>query len=313
MAEATAAPAPTTPAPAQASTTPAAPLATPSQASPAASGEAKAPKAGESKPGQVEAWKRAFRVQVDGAERELELDESAVVRHIQKAMAAEKRFSDAAHMQAEVKRLIQEVRDPTKRNEALSALLGGPEGVQAWAEELLAQKLQDQTLTEEQRAAKKDRQELERLRQTEKARAEAEKKASEERRLTELQGRLEKTVISLADQAGLPKEPWALELVIDVLRPIVENDIPMTQAQIVDEVKDALANRAKERDRVLGSNLKGKALLEYLGPGIVKEVLRATVDAHKPAPKSTPTPSAANEEEPKTMTLREFKRRMRVP
>lgn len=219
---------------------------------------------------------------VDGEEKEEDFDEPTLRRLVQKAKASDKRFAEAAELAKSAKRVIEEAKNPERRREALTALLGSEDAVREFAESVLAESWRATVMTPEERELERERGELEALRAEKRARAQAEQQAAAKKLEREVETRLEKTVASIAKGAGLPEAPWAKELVADVLRPYVEHGIAATQDDIVAEVKEAMRARAKERDELLVGNLEGKALLDYLGPKMVRRILAATVEAHAP-------------------------------
>lgn len=218
----------------------------------------------------------------DGQEREEEYDEATLRRWIQKGRTADKRFDEAARLAKDAKRIVDGARSETSRMEALAELLGGPDAVVAFAEQVLSDKLLDAQRTPEEREAAAMKAELERLRAEKTQSEEKAKKDALEAEQRAVEKRLDATVVRLAEVAGLPKgAPWALRLVTDVLEPYIRHGIPATQEDLVAEVKEAMRERGKTRDAELISGLEGQALLDYLGPQNVKRILAATVSAHQ--------------------------------
>ncbi len=278
---------------------------------PKAEGAGPGGKATETKPAAPEPRRFKLKTLEDGKEVEAEYDEPTLARYLQKAKVADKRFSEAAKLASDAKRVIEEARSPETRAKALVELLGGEKEALEFAEGLVLERIKSQDMTEEQRQAAADRKELERLRALEAKRSEAEKEAAEAKSAAAVQARLEKTVLELADAAGLPRSPWALSLVLDVLAPVVEHDIPLTQEQLVAEVKESMQARAKERDLALAANLKGKALLDYLGEAVVREVLQASVQTYRPKLGAKVEPKAPPKgAELAAMTPKEFRQKV---
>ncbi len=251
--------------------------------------------AGTSEDGAAAAEKKAteaLRVKLktleDGKEVEAEYDEATLRRLVQKGRSADKRFEEASKLAKDARRIIEEARSPASREKALEELLGSREEVRSFAEAILADTFQRSVLTPEEQAALAEKRELEELRAEKKALAEKAKQDEAEASRKTLEGRLEKTVMDIVKASGLPPEPWAILLVAQTLEPVVEHGIEVTQEDLVAEVRDAMKRRAEERDKLLVTGLQGKALLDYLGKDIVKRVLAATLEAHKPVAAEKP-------------------------
>ena len=241
----------------------------------------------------TEAWRHRFRYEIDGQETEREFDESQVSRLIQKGMAADQRFSKAAELARDAQRIIQGARDPRTQREALAELLGGKEQLHAFLQAYASEQLENETLTDEQKQLRQLQAENERLRGLDEERAKTTKEREQQALVNEYSERLEQTIADLSKAAGLPAEPWAEALVLDVIEPIVNHGIQLTREQIIDEIKDAVRKRAADRDTFVAKELQGPALLEYLGKDIVKRVLAATLEAHKKPAAVAPPPKPA--------------------
>lgn len=230
-------------------------------------------------PEAVEKPSRKRKIVVDGAEEEYDLDalnDDDIVRHLQLSKAGQKRMQEAA----EVRKQFAEIQKFIKENpfEALKDPIFGVD-IEQMAQERLAQKYQEATMSPEEKAQADLKKELETYKKAEATR----KQEAETRSQQELDERIfretEATFLKALTEEGLPNLPETLSMMADVARVNHQNKIGLDQKQLAAEVRARLNTTSRN---VIGS-LKGEALLKHLGPETVKEVLRLSVERVKKA------------------------------
>lgn len=273
--------APSTPAPAapkaEAAPTPASP-ATPGQAAPA--GETAA-----------ERKARLLKLKVDGVEEEVNLDEMPdedLATQLQLAKAARKRMQEAADVRRKFQQLVEMGKE--RPDEAFEALFG--KNFKETAEEYLRQKYAEEELPE----AEKEKLALQRQLAEERARREAFENAEREKKIAEIQQQqfqqFETEYRSALTKHDLPFTKETAYLMAQVGMLNLQHGIDLTADQMATEVKKRLTGMTQG----VFKQLKGAALLSYLGDDVVKEVVRMSVErvrGAKAAPKPFEPPAPA--------------------
>lgn len=227
-----------------------------------------------------------------------------VIALAQKVEAADRRFQDAAAAIKKAEDLIASFEaDP----EAVLTKLGKDPA--ALIEAHLARKAKDATLSPEQRELEATKAELAKYKAQEK-KLEAEKQTAAQQAQDEKTfAALEKTLLGAAKSYGMDQNPQTLEQLCDVALEAIEMGYTLTAEQCCEEVLHRQKEHITARDAKVLSKLSDEKLVEYLGPGIVDRLNRATLK-RVPAPGATAKPKERKEPPPAKgyMSEAEFER-----
>lgn len=181
-----------------------------------------------------------------------------------------------------------------------------------FAREVLQEKLSEQEMTPEQRevvaakaeaaAARKEADEF----KAEKAKA---AQAESQKRLS---AKLENDLAEACTRHGLELSPETFLALQPVARDFIEAGIPLDPDMMVETAKANIEESFSRLSKAVAGGLKGAALVERLGPEVVKEVLRYRTEVYRnggpPKPGAPPAPKPAAPDS--TMTPEDFKRKM---
>lgn len=244
-----------------------------------------------------------FEIVVDG--EKLTLTREQAIRRLQKEIAGDQRLRKGGELVKKASSAIAMMKENPR--EALSQM--GVD-VRSFAEQVLQEAVEEAELTPEQKQHRADAKELERLRGFEKTQKEAEEKRALETKDKALFERYEKDFIEAAQRGGLEGTPDNLMRMIEAADEAMEAGYQLTPDQAVAEAKEREDSAfGKLEKRVLGG-LKGEALAKRLGPKVVEEVLRWSVErlrGGQPAPRAGPS-SAPPAKRP-YMTDAEFRKK----
>lgn len=242
--------------------------------------------------------KHKLKLKVKGQEMEREFTDDELTLHVQKGLGADAAFQQAAAERKRLEELLNQGRaDPVTAAKELWGL-----DIEAYVQDRLgkqlAEDLRKQRMTpEEQMQAQYEakikamEEEATKAKQALEARetAEIEQKAFQE---------LETSFLSALQAEGLPKSYDALGEMARVQKLADSHGLQLTPAQLAVEVRNRLEARQEKLHKSVMGGLQGEALLNHLGPDIVKEVIRAKLAMQQAA--VTPKPSApVKREQPK--------------
>ncbi len=207
---------------------------------------------------------------------------------VQKGLAADKRFQEAAEKQ---KKLDADQKEFDEDPEAYYRKRGkDPEKVFA---EHLAKKAKQALMTPEQIESERQAKELAELK-ADKAKTEAEKKAAADKELDERNSvAMEQQLIAGADKYGLDATPDVLESLCDTAAKMMDDfGVIPTVDQVMQEYLFQEREHISARDRKILSKLEGKKLLDYLGKDHIAKVRAALALADAESLKAIPSPQA---------------------
>lgn len=199
-----------------------------------------------------------------------------VIRDAQKGLAFEKRLKQSDQQVQKAQKVLEMIAsDPFT---AVKELGGDP--IKA-AQDFLARHAEDQLMSPEQKQQRDMQQRLSQYENQDKQRQEQAQQAQQAEADKRIFASLEKGFIAAAERNGLEGTPENLYRMIEVASEAMEHEIPLSEDQIVQEVKeredDAFSRLEK---RVLGG-LKGEALAQRLGPAVVEEIVNWTISKFK--------------------------------
>lgn len=246
------------------------------------------------------AAQRRIRLKVDG--REEEFDEERVKAFAEMGLAGKKRFTELDQQRKEFEAGRKELAEAETPEQFLAAAekIGMPKDrALSLAYQLLSSTVSEQEMTPEQRAQAEFRREreafeAEKRQQAESAAAE-EQKQHETQYLTILNEHAQKAL----EAVGLPMVGPAADAFAGHLREAVEA-MGLTPESIR-YAAEAARDDLRETHRALTSSLKGRALVDFLGPEVEAEMRRYAIEQWKAsrAQQGTPPPSKLPAPEPK--------------
>ncbi len=259
-----------------------------SAALPYAEKPAAPPQDGSAAEARKEVERRKYKLKIDGQEREEDLSDDEVSVRLQKASGAEKRMQEAAELRKKFMAATEAIRsDPYA---ALKDAFGID--LDEIAEKRLAAKYQEQLLPEN------ERKELEYKRQIESrdAQLKAIKDAEEGKHREAFEAKVladtEAGFLTALQTSGLPQNYETLKMMAEVAKFNLQHGLELSPEQIASEVRD----RAHSQTQHVLKSMRGEGLLKYLGPDVIKEVLKLSVEKIRGKPKALETPPVQNTE-----------------
>lgn len=187
--------------------------------------------------------KKKYKLKVDGEELEEELSDEDIVRELQLAKKARKEIQSSARLKKEVEGLLDLLRrDP-------AAVLSDPAiGIdpKQFAQELLTKHLEEEAKDPAIREREKLEKELEALREQMKTESERRQQEEYEREVARAERELEDQVTEAIETSGLPKSPYILKKMADVMISAMENSINISPKQAINIVRKEMNNDIKE-------------------------------------------------------------------
>lgn len=236
------------------------------------------PPAAEATEARKEAERRKYKLKIDGQEREEDLSDDEVSVRLQKALGAEKRMQEAAEYRKKFQAASEAIRsDPFA---ALKEAYGID--IEKLAEERLAQKYQEQLLPENERKELEYKRQIEARDAQLKAIRDAEESKHQEAFNAKVLQETEAGFLTALQTSGLPQNYETLRMMAEVAKFNLEHGLELTPAQIAAEVQ----SKASQTTQHVLKGLKGESLVKFLGPDVVKEVLRLSVEKIRPKAKA---------------------------
>ena len=258
-------------------------------------GPAEAPKAAP-KPPPPE--RRKYALKVDGQEMEEELTDDEIRVRLQKAHAVDKRFQEVAQQRKQIEDALKLLKhDPAKALKDIAGL-----DLDEWAEKRIMERYQESMMPEAEREkAELQRKvaEYERQFEEQKTAAEMAKQQAYEEQVFQ---QTEAEFLEAIEQLGFEDKGFSrtvlLPMMADIAEAALDYGVELTPAQMAAEANKRL--ETVHRRQV--ANLKGPALLKYLGDDVVNEAIRAKLAATKGvvAAPMTPPPPARKPDVPGT-------------
>ncbi len=204
---------------------------------------------------EVKSSKKKYTPKVNGRQLEIELDpnnDEEMLKYLQKAMAADEKFQEAAQLRKNVEALVNELRTNPK------AILMHPElgiDVKQLATEILNEEIEEMQKSPEQRELEKLKKELE-------AKTKREQQLEEEKRNAEMQRLQEQAFKQFDDEitdalskSSLPKSPYVVKRIADTLieavnlgytDTTVQQIMPIIEQQISKEIQNMFETMPEE-------------------------------------------------------------------
>lgn len=248
--------------------------------------------------------KRKYSLKVNNKVRDLELDlsnDAEVQKYLQKALAADEKFQEAANVKKGFANLIEQIRTNPL------AILTHPDigvDIKALATQVLAQEMEDLEKSPEQKRIE----ELERkLREKE----EFEKQLEEDRRQAEMARLEEEAVAELdmqisaaLDKSELPKSPYVVKRIADTMYNAMRMGYTdVSVAQIMPYVEEQITSEFQALFDAAPDQTAKKLMEKFVGKKNIDRVRKSSLTKPKPTTmrsnvKDTGSNTAKNEQKP---------------
>jgi hypothetical protein len=262
---------------------------------------------------QLEKAKLKYELKVDGEESDWEGSEEDLIRELQLSKKARKEIEKSSNVQKDVAKLVKML----KENPEL-VLMDPAIGVDPieFAKKIIQQQIENESKSPDQVKREQLEKELEDLR-SEKKRAEEEmRNEMYNRQVAKYEAELEESVEASLSASGLPKTPYILKRMTDVMLSGIENKKDISPKQALNIVKREMDKDLKEMFAVSGEDL----LEELLGSDTLKklnkrqlEKFRASkkvqLDAARVQETGQKTQTKTKEEPRKKMSINEWMRK----
>lgn len=251
-----------------------------------------------------------FKIKVDGEELELNRDE--LVKYAQLGKAGQARMAEAAQIRKEAQQLITALRDDPESVLADPAILGSNEKVMEFARKLLSRQLEDEQKSPEVLRAEKAEKELEKFRKERKDEQEKKEKEDYDRMVAQNEAQLEEQITSAIESSGLPKSPFILKRMADVMISAMENDKEITPKAAMNIVRREMEKDLKEffdvaPEDVLEQLINSEKVKSLRNRHLAKIRTQQAVPADT-AQKPKAVAEAKIEEKPKKISMKDFLR-----
>lgn len=226
---------------------------------------------------------KKFKLKVDGQEYEEEIDfndEEGLTKKLQLAKAAQKRMQEHAVLRKDLENLVQMMKtNPAK-------VLGDPRigvDLKKFAQDIINQEIEDLQKTPEQREKEKLQKELEELKD-QKKKEDEERSAKEFERLKEqTEQQLDNDITSALDTSGLPKTPYTVKKMADLMMVALHNNIDLSAKDLVPILKKNMTSEIREMLSVSPEEV----MEELLGKDNISRLRKRNIQKIKQAVEST--------------------------
>lgn len=251
-----------------------------------------------------------FAIKVDGEDVELSREE--MIKYAQLGRAGQKKMQEAAAIRQEALNLVELIKKDPRKVLADPAILGSDDAVLKFAQEILAQKLEeeqkDPIVLEKERLEK----ELEELRRQKKEEDERRQKSEYERLVQQEEAQLEEQITRAFEDTGMPKSPFVLKRLADVMISAAESEKNISPRMALNIVKREMQKDLKEYFDITPED----ALEELLNAEKVKNLRKRQLAKLKESTKSAAPslseikevakPIETKQEAPKKISMRDF-------
>lgn len=229
---------------------------------------------GEPSTEQVEqAIAKMYKVQIDG--KEMEVDETELLKGYQRARAANQRFEEASRMRQQANRLLE-----TLQKDPLSILTNEKLGINFddIAERHLLRKLEDQMLTPEQRAARDRDAKLKEYETREQERQEQEYQRQFEQAKNTARQDYERRFIEVLDKVNVPKTADTVSRMARYMQEALRRGMEPDIYDVADLVKEDL----QAEQRAIISAASDDNLEQILGQENVEKIRKSLLAKVQP-------------------------------
>lgn len=206
-----------------------------------------------------------YKLKVDGEEVEWEGSEEDLIKELQLSKKARKEIQNSKAMQKEIAQLVQMLKDNPEMVLADPAIGIDP---LEFAKKVIQKRIEEEAKSPEQVEREKLERELEELREAKRKQEEDLKKELYEREVARYENQLEEQVEEALSTSGLPKSPYVLKRMTDVMLSGFENGKEISPKQALNIVKREMQNDMKQMFSTSAEDL----LEELLGSDTLKRL-----------------------------------------
>lgn len=230
-----------------------------------------------------------YTIKVDG--QVLELSKEEMVKYAQLGKAGQARMEEAARIKQEAQQLVDMLRKDPAAVLADPFILGSEDKVIELAQKILSKKLEDEQKSPEAKEKERLERELEDLRRKVKEDEEKRQADEYERMIQQQEAQLEEQITEALDSSGLPKSPFVLKRLADVMLAAAENDKDISPKQALNIVKREMQKDVREYIEALQED----ALEEFISAEKVKKLRQRQLAKLKQEQASAPKPAEVKE------------------
>lgn len=217
-------------------------------------------------------------ITIDG--EEVTLTTAELIRDAQKARFANKAITQAKHaLRAYQQEKAEEAQrlEAGKKNPAELLKRAGIDPDE-FARAILAKKMQEAELTPEERRIQELEAENETHKQERQRAAEEKKSQRISAAAKQRQAQMLKELTAAAEKVGVPRDQDGFYAVYEAVAEFQKAGLPFDAERIAEVARENIDGGFKRLESAVLKGLKGKALVDRLGPEVVKEVLRFKVE-----------------------------------
>ena len=236
--------------------------------------------------------KKKFKYNSDNQDFEEELDDTEITRRLSLAKAAHKRMSEAAMTKKQAENFINMLQTNPR------AILENPQlglNFRKLAEDYLAEQLQNEMMSPEQKAQKEMEKRLrayEEQEKTAKQRIESEQQAKLEAHYAQS---YEKTITEALQTGGIPKTASTVKRMAELMSKSLEHGLDLEPKQLVEMVREDYIRNLKE---ITGS-ADAETLLKLLGDDLTNKIRKYDLQKLKSNPNPVVSPRKQNNSQTK--------------
>lgn len=244
--------------------------------------------------------KRQFKYKADGAEVTEELDDTELSNRLSLAKAAHKRMQESAKILKEKEAFERSLKENPL--DILTKQDFNGRSFQDLAEEFLMKRIEEESMTPEQRSQRDRDLELKKYKDAEAARQKAEEDQKAEQLANHYRAEYEKAIISGLESSSLPKNEFTVKRMAELMQKNIQLGLDLEPQYIAQLVKeDYLAEQ-----KALVGGLDGEGLVKLFGDEVINKIRKHDLSRFKPTnPQPKVAPKTEERSEPK-MSQREY-------
>ena len=236
---------------------------------------------------QSKANKKKYQLKVNNKVKDLELDlsnDEEVSKYLQKAMAADEKFQEAASIRKQMESLIQEL----KSNPL--AILKHPSlglDVKKLAEMVMNEEIEEMSLTEEQKKLRDMEAKLKEY-EEQKKQLEEEREAAQKAQLEEQAAiQLDESISQALATSSLPKSPYVVRRIADAMINAVQMGYSdVTPEQVMPFVEDQITNEINRLFEEAPEDTADKLMEKLVGKKSLDRYRKARISKSKKPPET---------------------------
>lgn len=265
------------------------------------------PKASKAEKKQAQKLLKKYDIVVDGKSESIELDlndDEAVKKHLQRGKSADNRFKEASDIRKAALDFIDQLRKNPKK------VLADPNinvDLKKFAQEIINEEVEQMAKSPEQRDKEKLQKELEDLKEKFKTDEENRKNAEFERLQAEQEQKLTDDISSALDTGGLPKTPYTVKKMAEMMMIALQNDIDLTAKDVVPIIRKQMQAEIKEMLSASSDDVLEEFLKDQLPRIRKRNVAKAKEIATANNIKQAAVPEKSDSKEPmKKIKMKDF-------